>query len=535
MPAKAPRPVTTMALVEGRPISKRQVTGSVHSWKNEEIGFEIPGRLEWVLEPGRNVEGQVTDVNGNVLIPGTALAKVESSQFQVAVESALAGLEVAQRNLEVAEIRLRESIPEDIKSAQSDVDLALSEYQRAKQLRPQRAISQTEFESAVNELQTTQSRLASLQSSLVQAELEVRAGQARVKSAEQDLKNARRDLANTTLYASYAGQVADVDVVPGSIVAAGSPIMNLQMMNPIKVEVEVSADQSRELQKRRQVLISYPMPDGSIRKERSILYYMDPSADPSTRTFTATFLIINRQVRSPLPHSLQQIPLARTEDVWPLNISQIISGQPGAFMIEESTIGTDGPDSYVWMVSNVRFGEEMPPVLKVEKKLVQLSPIRIPFLGNWIFRQATFVDESVSDQNLIVGPLTFFDISENEWDGESVILDSGELWVLRPGDVVSVELSPETREAGFYVPIEAIYEDRGKTYLFVVEQGVVNRSEIRVFFPDKLSTGPLLQVEPLNPNVLKDGSEIVVRGVHYLNDGESVRVIESDTQNVRLP
>ena len=523
--AKAPRPVTTLALEKQRPTFSSQITGSVQSWKTEEIGFEVRGRLDWVLEPGKNIEGRVRDADGVVITPGTPLAKIDHVQYELAVESASAALEVAQRNLQVAEIRLRDTLPEEIKSAEADLELARSEYDRAKRLRKQNALSLSELDTAENQFQTSQARLASLRSSEKQAEAEKSAADARVRAAEQDLKNAERDLDNTTLFASFAGQVESVDVVPGSIVSPGSPIMRLQMMNPIKIEIEVSAEQSRQLQQTRQVGISFPLPDGEPREQRAMLYNVDPSADPATRTFTTTFLIINEQMRPALPDQLEGVPLARTEDLWPLNISEVVNGRPGDVMVEEGAIESEGAESWIWRVRDTNFGESLPELLKVTKEPVVPGDVRLPFLGNWVFRQVSFVDESVTAENLIVGKLEFLDHPREDWDGESVYMDSGMQWMLRPGDLVNVDLSPGLTDPGFYVPVEAIYEDRGSTYVFEVAGDKVVKTEVGVVLPKKLDSGSLLRIEPITEGALSEGAEIVVGGVHYLNDGDQVHVV----------
>ena len=322
-----------------------------------------------------------------------------------------------------------------------------------------------------------------------QAGAEVDAYKARLESAKQDLENAKRDLDNTVLNASYNGQIASVHVVPGSIVSAGSPIMTLQMMNPIKVEIEVSAEQSRDLQRRRQVQLSFPLDDGTIHRQHAMLHEIDSRADPATRTFSATFLIINKQRRPALPKSLANVAVARTEQVWPLNINDVVNGKTSDFMVEEGAIETSGDESFVWMLRNVRFAKALPPLLKVDRKKVILSDVRLPFLGNWIFRQVKFQDGSVTDQNLLVGALSFTDVDRDQWDGESVFLDLGMQWMLRPGDVVTIGLDPELTEPGFFVPVQAIYEDRGSTFVFVAKNGVAIKTPVRVIVPRHLDSG----------------------------------------------
>ena len=510
LPEKAPRPVTTLRLTRSLPAQKNQIVGSVQSWKTEQIGFEVGGRLNWVHEIGRNVAGEIKDGEGFVVAEGELLAEIDSSTFKLALKSTEAALEIAEQNRKVAE--------QEINSVQADLDLAQIEFDRAERLKAQNAISQAEYDNAVN-------RSTSLRARLEQAKAQVVAGDANVLSARQDWTNALRDRSNTSLYAPYAGQIADVHVVPGSIVASGSPIVTFQMMNPIKVEIEVSAAQSRRLQRSRQVGLTYDLPGGGKHQQRTMLHYMDPSADPSTRTFTATFLVLNQQVRPPIPKAYEDLPVARTSHLWPLNLSEVIVGIPGRIMVEENAIVEEGDKSYVWVVREQKFGDALPPILKVKREEVVVEDLRISFLGNWVFREAKFVNAEITDQNLVAGELAFIDVEEDKWDSESVFLDSGPEWALRPGDLANIYLDPDGVEPGFYVPAEAIYEDRGETYVFTVAEGSVKKVQVEAVIPASLDTGSMIEIQT-SSDLIKEGTEIVVGGVHFLNDGDQVRVTE---------
>ncbi len=523
---KAPRPVSVLPLQQSKPDSAFVVSGLVKSWKTEKIGFEVAGRLQWVLEPGRNIDGNLRDSQGVLIRKGTPLAKIDTERFDVAVKSAKAALDVATSEMKVAEIKKDTTIPKDIETAKEDVKLAQTNFDRLKSLRAQNAVSQTEFDNASNQLKNQQARLSNLEASLRQANAEFEAAEARVNSAKQTLADAERDQKNTTLYASYNGQISEVDVVPGSVVTSGSPILTLQMMDPIKVEIEVSAELSRELQRRRQVPVSFTLPDGTTKEQNAFVYLVDPSADASTRTFTVTLLIINDDYRPALPEAIRSERLARTQDAWPLNIGQIIGEDGGHFFVEQGAIVTEGDSSYVWVIQNLSFGETFPEIVKVKREKVILGQVLIPFLGNWNFQQLTFENKSIKPTNIIAGKLEFTDIPKSEWDGETVYIDSGNQWMLRPGDLVSANIDAEQTKPGFYVPVEAIYEDIGSTYVFVDDNGKAKKTEINAILPTKLETGSMIRIEATGDNQLTAGMRIVVGGVHYLNDGDAINVVK---------
>jgi len=53
-----PRPVTVLELREMDPVEPLQLTGSVNAWKEQDLAFEVAGRIEWIVEPGTELEGR---------------------------------------------------------------------------------------------------------------------------------------------------------------------------------------------------------------------------------------------------------------------------------------------------------------------------------------------------------------------------------------------------------------------------------------------------------------------------------------------
>ena len=67
-----------------------------------------------------------------------------------------------------------------------------------------------------------------------------------------------------------AADSVQVMVVPGSVVAAGQGVAMLQMMDPIKVEMEVSAEESRRLRNRQRLPVRLTMEDDTVREQAGI-------------------------------------------------------------------------------------------------------------------------------------------------------------------------------------------------------------------------------------------------------------------------
>ena len=81
-------PVSYIALTLSGPGAGSRLTGTVESWKREDIGFEVAGRLLRIVEPGIDIEGRTVDDEGNLLSEGTVLAELDDQRYLIAAKQA---------------------------------------------------------------------------------------------------------------------------------------------------------------------------------------------------------------------------------------------------------------------------------------------------------------------------------------------------------------------------------------------------------------------------------------------------------------
>ena len=531
LPERRPRPVTTRMLTRQAPPEGAQVSASVASWKTEDVGFEVSGRVEFVTEPNTEIEGRIMDKDGHIIMSGTPIGRLESERYQLAVQRAEAEVERANQSILAAEIELSESIPAQIAAAQSSRQLAKIEFERSKRLYAQKAGAKGDVDRDKANYENTISQLKQLEAARSAQQAQIESLKSTLLQAEQNLRDAQRNLEDCTLYASFRGQIADVSVVPGSVVNAGQPVARLQMMDPIKVELEVSTEQSRRLQQREVLPVTITMPNGESQVRDGYLYLIDPVADPLTRTFTVTLLVMNDK----LTEFDEQDTSARTEDVWRLDFDFLPGAPAGMSFVEEEALLRDDEGHYLWQITNMTVRSRTPSNRKfaVRKLRVTPGPLKIPFLGNWVFQQITFSDDAFDPQvNLVVGKLKVADGAPSSWDGDTVLLDSGGQWTLRPGDLVKVDLSGGSDLTdGYFVPMDAIVRKQGVSYLFVInstEDGetTVRRLPIRIAgMPADTFTTSVPRIQPVDDSLSLEGLQYVTAGAHYLIDGEKVKVV----------
>jgi multidrug efflux pump subunit AcrA (membrane-fusion protein) len=525
---KKPRPVEVRLLEKTGPPDASLVSATVGSWKTEQIGFEVDGRIEWVAEPNTEIEGRVKDGEGETIVQGTRIARIDDERYQLRVKTAQAKIVQAQQRIAAAKIEIDKTIPAQIRSAEAEEKMTGSALDRSKQLKRQNATSQSDLDADSARYETALANLDQLDATLKAKEADLQSLKSQQLEAEQSLQDAERDLENCTLYSSFRGQIASTAVVPGSVVSAGQEVVTIQMMNPIKVEVEVSAEDSRRLRNRERIPVTVARSDGSSQILDGFLYLIDPIADASMRTYTLTLLLMNEK-ESDVDVSAE---VATTDQTWRLDFDFLPGREEGMYFIDEKAILTDDSGSYLWKIENAEVEQPMPTdrMLKVSKLPVELGPAKIPFLGNWVFQQITF-DEANFDpkRNLVTSKLRVQSGDPESWNGDTVLLTSEDQWKLRPGDVVRVDLSNEDTGVGYFVPMDTIVRQGDRSFLIVVddssENPTVRRQEIQVVTSDEnLASSSIRQVKPIDGADL-DAVRYVSRGAHYLRDGERVKLV----------
>ena len=566
----AARPVSVLTLTETDPDRLHTVTGVVGSWKVEDIGFEVSGRVVYTIEPETNVmpptteqlaaraallesgTKKITDAAENVpdavrqIIAGTSagqtidsdmaenekigrqvLARIDPVRYRTAVASAVAQIETLKLKKKAAEVQRDQVLKTQRDSAVATEELARGEFERAKGLKAQGAITQAEYNQFEADYRTAAAQVAQVDASKEAQTAEIASFSAQIEQAGAALDDAAQDLRDCVIYAPFRGQVAEVNVIPGGTVARGEPVVRVQMMDPMKIEFEVSAQQARQMHYKNQLAV-HPAGSGDNGQD-AVIWMTDAAADPSTRTFTVTLLIRNQLVPAAGTDGIDADSLARTRDTWKLIPG--LEGQSTVHYVEQHAIHRDDDGEYVWKVnpadgSQAGDGKNPGPdiLLDVEKVRVTSGSREVNFLGLWTFRDVRVNDPSTLNlqSDRVLGRLKL-PAGQTELTGNQALLDREE-WMLRPGDLVGVDLQGNRFPAGIYVPIDAISEKSGKHYVFVVEpEGTGHRArQVEV----SVSDGPdaTKRIAGVAGTTLTAGLRIVLKGVHYLTDGEAVNV-----------
>jgi multidrug efflux pump subunit AcrA (membrane-fusion protein) len=132
------------------------------------------------------------------------------------------------------------------------------------------------------------------------------------------------------------------------------------------------------------------------------------------------------------------------------------------------------------------------------------------FQGLYLMREVTDSGGMPPEQ------LIAMDVPE-DFTGGPALFDRPD-WELRPGQLVPVLLENEAPQPGFYVPMDVIRSGKeGSGTIFVLADGKVKATPIKMAG----QVGELVRVEGAG---LRAGVEVVADHIHFLQDGEAVRV-----------
>jgi len=511
-----PRPVRVVTLEQTNPSDELVLTGSAESWKQENLSFEVPGKVEWVIDVDTDVVGEADDNDGRRITDGTVLARIDDADYQIAVREAEADLRAARAKMMGIQAELDRVIPAERRAAEAELERASEEYERMKKIRASGSVSQREFLIIEAKYKSAEAAVERIDASRATTEARLEATRAEAERYERHLERAKRNVERCALVAPFSGRVEAIYAIPGSYVNPGQPVLRVVMMDPIKVEVAVSPETDR-LVNESDVVTVYP--PGAKTEAFGAVLKKDTVADPNTRTFKVTVLTRNALLQPDTQRDPTVLELPRIDEILTLQKAEL--GETGPMYAEETTLYRGWPtkdDWYVWKVLNYDPAMGMPnftPRLKIRRVQVVPGEKRLSYIGLLTWRE-------LKDAGPLRPRMTVAAGVPDSVKGETAeVAFIRERWQFRPGDLVKVHLTTELAGEGLYVPMEAVTKDRGQHVVYVVDRDEQTRRAFARRVPVTLesSFGDRWRI---TGETLEPGQQIVVEGVHYLTPGQAI-------------
>ncbi|KJS68364.1 MAG: hypothetical protein JL50_05650 [Peptococcaceae bacterium BICA1-7] len=224
-----------------------QTTGVVEPWEEARLSFQVPGKIQW---------GPLEE--GAVAAAGEVMARLDDADYR------------AQENAARSELEM----------AGVEVDRTGADLERYEKLFSSGAISQK---------------------SLDDARFAFRAADARAKQAASGLRQAELTVEHSILAAPFSGKVINKLANRGEMVSAGTPVLVLAQLNPVKISLAAPANEIDMWDEGAGAWVDaggIPAAAGSGSEEKieAVVHKVSPGAEGMTGTFRVELKVENKNL-----------------------------------------------------------------------------------------------------------------------------------------------------------------------------------------------------------------------------------------------
>ncbi|HST20426.1 MAG TPA: efflux RND transporter periplasmic adaptor subunit, partial [Blastocatellia bacterium] len=240
--ATEPRAVKT-ALVAELPMEQAvTVTGTLAAEDQAALSAKVPGRVK-----------TITVDLGSVVRKGQMIAQLEQQDYQLRLEQAEAALAQARARVGLSPQGEDEKIDIEatgtVLQARALLDEAKLKLDRSNSLLKQGVISRAQLDESEAGHKVALSRYQD-------AIEEIRNRQALVVQRRSELEIARQQLTGTSIYAPFDGVVQEKRTSIGEYLAAGTPIVNIVRVDPLRLRAEVPEREAHNVRQGQQVRVT---------------------------------------------------------------------------------------------------------------------------------------------------------------------------------------------------------------------------------------------------------------------------------------
>ncbi len=287
----------------------------------------------------------------SLVTEGTPLFLIEQQEYLAAVKSAEATISSAKAALETAQAAIGVADAR-IAAADAAIKVSQAEVDRMTNLLGSKAVSQSEYDAARADLETSVAAKQGAVAAKIANEAEIINAQAQVAKAEADLTQAQLDLDRTVILAPISGRVTRTMVKRGNLVENGTPLVEIVKNDPIWANFNVSERFLLDFERasKRNADNSIDPTNVKVQLQRSgdagfpfegHLDYYDPKIDQDTGTLQLRAVFDNKRDEGAnlLPGLFVRVRVQ-------------IGQYENALLIPERAIGRDQAGTFVYVVGN---------------------------------------------------------------------------------------------------------------------------------------------------------------------------------------
>ncbi|HEY8551036.1 MAG TPA: efflux RND transporter periplasmic adaptor subunit [Vicinamibacterales bacterium] len=276
--AAEPRPVEVITASEDRLVRAVSVTGTLAAEEQVVLSLKVTGRLE-----------ELTVDLGSRVRQGQVIARLVPTDFALRVKQAEAALQQARARLGLDPHGEDDTVDIEktaiVRQARAVLDEARLTRDRTATFVQRGIAARADLDAAEAALQVADSRHQD-------ALEEVRNRQALLEQRRSELEIARQALRDTTLVSPLDGMVRERHVTVGQYIAAGSPVVTVVRVHPLRLRVSVPEREAADIRHGQVVRVRV---EGDSRVHEGRVVRISPAIDETSRTLTVEAEIPNRE------------------------------------------------------------------------------------------------------------------------------------------------------------------------------------------------------------------------------------------------
>ena len=275
--------VATVTIQTQRAVLTNELPGRTSPYRVAEIRPQVSGIiLKRLFEEGVEVKA------------GAILYQIDPAHFQAAYNNAAANLVVVRKTPDRARAALQASIA-GVARQRATLELARTNVQRYEELFQDRAVSASQRDQAVTDVEVAEALLRAAEAQVGSDREALAAAEAAIPQAEAALETTRINLGYTQVTAPISGRIGKSNVTDGALVAAyqALALASIQQIDPIYVDVPQSTTEMLRLKQKSgkgrlitdgkdQRKVKLLLEDGTAYPVEGILQFRDVTVDPTT-------------------------------------------------------------------------------------------------------------------------------------------------------------------------------------------------------------------------------------------------------------
>ena len=204
-----------------------------------------------VLKAKSEVNGKISYIHpelkqGGSLPKGTTVLRIETTTFEISLDSSKAGLASSQSSLRQIEAE-EKSAKRSLQIAQKNLNLGLAELKRVKVLVSKRTLARNQLDIEEQKVLKLRSTVQDLQGKLDTYASKKASTRAQIKQSKSQVDQSKDTLIRTEVVLPFDARIGSVSVDAGEFVAAGSQLFEALGIEAVEINAQLPIKHVRPL------------------------------------------------------------------------------------------------------------------------------------------------------------------------------------------------------------------------------------------------------------------------------------------------